>query len=78
MERDYMGDDAVPVVDVAIDTVEQNEHDRLERLLRGVVHTIMATHRVAMPPDPQRNVSKRHRRSRRSQTIGTCALLIED
>jgi hypothetical protein len=57
---------------VVVDTVEQSEYNRLEQLLRGVVHTIMATRRVDVGTREQRHPRRRYRQMKHARTAEIC------
>ena len=70
MEREYIDEDEPPPsVELISEAPVESGEDRLERLLRGVVHTILATYRL----DGKRRLQRRSRTGRLGRK-SSCAL----
>ncbi|PLS77940.1 MAG: hypothetical protein CYG59_21140 [Chloroflexi bacterium] len=69
MEREYFGEEAPPpVAEQIAEAVVPSDEARLERLLRGVVHTILATYRL----ERGERLVRRQRRGRVSRLQSIC------
>ncbi len=69
MEREYIGEEGPPpVAEQIVESAVQSDEDRLERLLRGVVHTILATYRLGQG----KRLVRRQRRSRAGRLQSAC------
>lgn len=65
MEREPIGEDQPPPrVEMAPEYAVQHEAERLERLLGGLVHTLLATYRIGGNPRLRRHAAQRRRRGR--------------
>ena len=72
MERELIEEDAPPRVgETPVEAPARVEEDRLEQLLRGVVHTLLATYRLR-ERSPRRGAASRLRRHRRLEDEGMC------
>ena len=70
MEREYITEEEPPPgVELIAEPPVKSDEDRLEGLLRGVVHTILATYRVGRG----RRLVRSHRRGRAGRLKGVCA-----
>ncbi len=68
VEREPIGEDEPPrSIEVAVEYVAQGDMERLERLLGGIVHTVLASYRVGGNQRLRRHATQRRRRGRLPQ-----------